>query len=101
MSQFIPLDCISTIALRTNICFDENIPLACWGEMDLGLNGQVALVTASGRGLGLAIAQELAQEGVRVVLAARSAANLAHVTSSIIAKTGAEIVGLTYDGTRT
>ena len=69
--------------------------------MDLGLNGQVALVTASGRGLGLAIAQELAQEGVRVVLAARSAANLAHVTSSIIAKTGAEIVGLTYDGTRT
>ena len=33
-------------------------------------------MTASGRGLGLAIAQELAQEGVRVVLAARSAAKL-------------------------
>ena len=69
--------------------------------MDLGLNGQVALVTASGRGLGLAIAQELAQKGCELFWCRGVQQILAHVTSSIIAKTGAEIVGLTYDGTRT
>lgn len=36
--------------------------------MDLGLNGKVAIVTGSARGLGAATARRLAQEGARVVV---------------------------------
>ena len=42
--------------------------------MDLNLNGKVALVAGGARGCGLAIARELAAEGVRVVLTGRQAA---------------------------
>jgi NAD(P)-dependent dehydrogenase (short-subunit alcohol dehydrogenase family) len=44
--------------------------------MDLGLNGKVALVTGASRGIGRAIAIELAREGCDVALAARSAEGL-------------------------
>jgi 3-oxoacyl-[acyl-carrier protein] reductase len=40
--------------------------------MDLGLEGRVALVMASSRGIGRAIAAALAREGARVALASRS-----------------------------
>ena len=40
--------------------------------MDLGLNGKLALVTASSGGIGLAIARALAQEGARVIVNGRS-----------------------------
>lgn len=36
--------------------------------MDLGLDGKVAIVTGSARGLGVATARRLAQEGARVVI---------------------------------
>ncbi|MGW4354685.1 SDR family oxidoreductase [Nocardia sp. NPDC004582] len=40
--------------------------------MDLGLNGKTALVTGASRGIGLAVAEALANEGVRVVGVARN-----------------------------
>lgn len=39
--------------------------------MDLGLNGKIAVVTGASKGIGLAVAQALAQEGVRVVAGSR------------------------------
>lgn len=44
--------------------------------MDLALNGQVALVTGGSKGIGLACAQALAAEGVRVAIASRDPAHL-------------------------
>ena len=45
-------------------------------EMDLGLNGRKAIVTAASRGIGLAIAQTLADQGVDVAICARGEAGL-------------------------
>jgi NAD(P)-dependent dehydrogenase (short-subunit alcohol dehydrogenase family) len=44
--------------------------------MDLELQGSVAVVTGASKGIGLAIVQELAAEGVHVVAGARSVASL-------------------------
>jgi NAD(P)-dependent dehydrogenase (short-subunit alcohol dehydrogenase family) len=44
--------------------------------MDLGLSGKKALVTAASRGIGLAIARALADEGADVALCARAAGGL-------------------------
>src|SRR5438067_684696 len=44
--------------------------------MDLGLNGRVAIVAAASKGLGRAVAEELAREGAHVAICARTPATL-------------------------
>lgn len=56
--------------------------------MDLGLNGKVALVTAASKGLGKAIALELAREGADVAIASRSEEALQLAAAEIADESG-------------
>ena len=51
--------------------------------MDLGLRDKVALVAASSRGLGRAVAEELGREGARLVLCARGEAALREAADAL------------------
>jgi NAD(P)-dependent dehydrogenase (short-subunit alcohol dehydrogenase family) len=51
--------------------------------MDLQLAGKVGIVTGASRGIGRAIAQSLAAEGMRLVLVARSGEQLAELAKSL------------------
>ena len=65
--------------------------------MDLGLKGKVALVAAASRGLGRAVAEELAAEGASLVLCARGAGPLAEACRRIEGASGAEVLGVAGD----
>ncbi|KAF0240051.1 MAG: short-chain [Planctomycetota bacterium] len=54
----------------------------------MNLQGTAALVTGAGRGLGAALARELARQGARVVLVARSSTDLDRVAAEIRAEGG-------------
>tara|TARA_R110000787_G_scaffold220726_3_gene329490 strand:+ start:11297 stop:12055 length:759 start_codon:yes stop_codon:yes gene_type:complete len=56
--------------------------------MDLGLSSKVAIVTGAGTGIGFAVAEALAEEGVRVVMVGRREAVLKKASEQIAA-TGA------------
>src|SRR5260221_3109220 len=60
--------------------------------MDLGLKGKVALVAAASKGLGRAVAHELAAEGARLAICARDAGALEAAAREIAAATGAEVL---------
>ena len=64
--------------------------------MDLGLRGKVALVSASSKGLGKAIAEELAAEGASLVLCARGEDKLRETAAAIRAK-GATVKEIAAD----
>ncbi len=51
--------------------------------MDLGLQGRVAIVAAASKGLGRAVAEELAREGAQVAICSRDAKNIEQAASEI------------------
>jgi len=65
--------------------------------MDLELTGKRALITGGSRGIGLAIARQLALEGARIALAARDKAALDEAVRTLAAETGAEVRGFQVD----
>jgi 3-oxoacyl-[acyl-carrier protein] reductase len=65
--------------------------------MDLGLKGKVALVAAASRGLGRAVAEELAADGVVLVLCSRKAETINQTANEIAAATGADVLALPCD----
>ena len=60
--------------------------------MDLGLKDKVAVVGASSKGLGKAIALGLAEEGAKVTICARDEDTLEETAAEIREKTGAEVL---------
>ena len=67
--------------------------------MDLELGGKVAIVTGGSKGIGKAIALELAREGVDVAIAARSPDVLSATAAEIVAETGRKVIGIPTDTT--
>ncbi len=64
--------------------------------MDLGIKGKVALVIASSRGLGQAMAVSLAREGVKVAVTGRNAQGLQR-SVELIESAGGTALALTWD----
>lgn len=65
--------------------------------MDLGLSGKIALVAAASRGLGRAVAEELAREGAHLVICARGADALRETAEAIRNATGVRVVDVVAD----
>jgi NAD(P)-dependent dehydrogenase (short-subunit alcohol dehydrogenase family) len=65
--------------------------------MDLQLSGKRAIVSGASRGIGRAIAHELAAEGVDVVITARGLDALEFTAKEIATATGARVIPLAVD----
>jgi NAD(P)-dependent dehydrogenase (short-subunit alcohol dehydrogenase family) len=65
--------------------------------MDLGLGGKVAVITGGSVGIGLAVAQALAQEGAHLALVARDRDRLAERVRTIRAESGVRALGIAAD----
>ncbi len=69
-------------------------------EMDLGLKDRVAIVTASSKGLGRAVATGLAREGAKVVICARGEEQLTKTAEEIGSLTGSRVLSVRTDVTQ-
>ena len=67
--------------------------------MDLGLKDKVALVAAGSRGLGRAVAEELAAEGASLVLCAREQQTLTETAAAIAESNNAHVLAVPCDVT--
>jgi 3-oxoacyl-[acyl-carrier protein] reductase len=56
--------------------------------MQLGLEGKVALVTASSKGIGYGVAKVLASEGCRVIISSRNIDSISRAKDQIVQETG-------------
>ena len=65
--------------------------------MDFGLKGKVAIVAGSSKGLGRAVAFELAREGANVVVCSRDETVLAETAQAIGSQTGVQVLALPAD----
>jgi NAD(P)-dependent dehydrogenase (short-subunit alcohol dehydrogenase family) len=65
--------------------------------MDLGLAGRVAIVTGGSRGIGRAIAKELASEGVDVAICARQRQALDEAAKALTNETGRRVIPIVAD----
>ncbi len=68
--------------------------------MDLELRGKTAVITGGSVGIGLAVAEALAREGVNLVLCAREEARLSARASEIEGRCGIKVVGVRADVTK-
>jgi 3-oxoacyl-[acyl-carrier protein] reductase len=64
--------------------------------MDLGLSNRVALVCGASKGIGYAVAEELAREGAQVAIVARDANSVAAAAAKI-SKSGGKVFGIVAD----
>ena len=67
--------------------------------MDLGLKNKIALVAAASRGLGRAVAEELANEGASLVICSRDTKSITQAGAEIAEKYGAHVLAVTADVT--
>ena len=65
--------------------------------MDLELKGKVAIIGGASAGLGRACADVLAEEGARLTICSRTAANLERAAAEIRDTTGAEVLPIAAD----
>src|SRR6476661_3742657 len=68
--------------------------------MDFGLKDKIALIAGSSKGLGRAVAEELAAEGAGLVLCARDSKSLNATGDEITNTTGTPVVTVQADLTR-
>lgn len=67
--------------------------------MDLGLSGKVAIVAASSKGLGKAVALQMLREGALVTINGRHADALAETARELRAETGGDVIEVVGDMT--
>jgi NAD(P)-dependent dehydrogenase (short-subunit alcohol dehydrogenase family) len=67
--------------------------------MELGLHGKHAIVAGAGRGIGKAIAHELAREGVDLAIVSRSKEQLEQTARELADETGRHVIPLATDVT--
>lgn len=65
--------------------------------MDLGLKGKVAIIAGASKGLGKAVAMELAREGANLVICARNENTLLATAQEIGSQTGVQVLALPTD----